>query len=260
MQNKLQLYYSVRVKHLFNHLHEFELKGDEGTLHDLRVELKKLHALIKFLLSIYSKQSLKRASNSLKTVFHECGEIREQQLMHQWLSKNQYHNLEKLYFPIKQLEKATKHFQSKTLENSLVIKDAINDVYKYVEATNQILAQHYVVDLHSHIEKLFEHQEGKDDWHEIRKYIKQWMYAINWLSTNISVVNTEYSVLNKLQEVIGIWHDYEVIKESLFRKQIHLSKDIEIQKEFTIATSKLDRSIRFRERQIVKMLTHTLVA
>ncbi len=255
MLNPLRLYYAQRVKNIFNHLHDFELKGDEVSMHDLRVEMKKISALIRFLRTVYPKQKLKKAAHCIHSIFHESGDIREFQLLHQWLVKNEYNGLESVYFPESKLMEMTKDFQLKTKKYRKEFKENMDDVNKYVDATNHILAEHYLVEVYARIEKMTHNQSETDYWHELRKYIKQWLYANNWVNATNNKHRDELPFYNKLQECIGLWHDAAVIKEMLMSKQIKFSADIEIQKEFTSACAKLNRSIRYRERQIGKMLS-----
>ncbi|HXL56924.1 MAG TPA: hypothetical protein VN958_11735, partial [Chitinophagaceae bacterium] len=68
-----------------------------------------------------------------------------------------------------------------------------------------------------------------------------------------------FSYYNKLQERIGLWHDLEIIKDSFSQKQVYLSQDIEVQKDFNLAWGKLTASLKYRERQIEEMLSRQLV-
>ncbi len=81
------------------------------------------------------------------------------------------------------------------------------------------------------------------------------MYAINWINDGSEI---DISYYQKLQEAIGYWHDAEVIKESLLQKKIFLSKDMELQKSFSIANEKLSHAIRYREKQIADLLSKKL--
>src|SRR5881275_1468372 len=87
MHTPLEKYFAQRVKNLFNHLHDFELVGDEVSLHDLRVEMKKLRAILKFLRTVYPRQKLKRPAHLLRSIFQRAGAIREYQILLQWLQK-----------------------------------------------------------------------------------------------------------------------------------------------------------------------------
>src|SRR5437016_14448633 len=99
MQTPLEKYFAQRVKNLFNNLHDFELNGDDVSMHDLRVEMKKLRSIITFLRQVYPKQKVKKAAHILRSIFQQAGEIREYQILEQWLQKNQFTAIEKVYFP-----------------------------------------------------------------------------------------------------------------------------------------------------------------
>ena len=85
MSEQLVNYFTLRQKHLFNYLHELELQGNAIALHDFRIEMKKLRALLKFLRSIYDKEKLKKADRKIKAIFLEAGEIREYQQLQKLL-------------------------------------------------------------------------------------------------------------------------------------------------------------------------------
>ena len=112
MHTPLEKYFVLRETNLFNHLHDFELSGDDTSLHDLRVEMKKLRAIIKFLRSIYSKQRIKKPAHSLRAIFQQAGEIREMQIMEQWLQKNNLSVIEQTYYPPEKLHALISEFQS----------------------------------------------------------------------------------------------------------------------------------------------------
>lgn len=255
MSNPLPPYFSQRVKNLFNHLHDFERNGDDISLHDLRVEMKKLRAILSFLRTIYPNHKLKKASQKIRTVFHESGEIREYQLLQQWLVKNEFNAFDKDYFPKQVLGQLVNDFRAKTGDTKQVLKEVTDDIEKYIQATNPVLTEQYVVDLHVRITALTCEQPAKIDWHELRKLIKQWIYAVNRLG-NDEVLRAEpdLSYYDKLQEAIGNWHDAEVIRDSLYQKQIYLSNVIEVQKDFARASTKIKQSVKYRERQVGEML------
>lgn len=255
MHTPLEKYFAQRVKNLFNHLHDFELIGDEVSLHDLRVEMKKLRAIIKFLREIYPNQKLKKPAHTLRAVFQNAGEIREMQIIEQWLQKNNFHAIEKAYYPAEKLKELIKDFQQSTDKLKDDYNYIIDAVSKFAESTNEILAEQYFVKLNAELEELCREELPKTQWHELRKLIKQRIYAYNWIKHDHENDDPNFSYYNKLQEAIGLWHDLEIIKESFSLKQVYLSQDIEVQKDFNIAWDKLESSIKHREKQIEEMLS-----
>ena len=260
MSPSLQYYFSQRVKHVFNDLYDLEANGDAVSLHDLRLELKKIRAITVFLRSIYPRQKLKKACGRLKSIFSEAGEIRELQLFHQWLEKQELTAF-RSYFPEEELLTLAADFQQRTGDHKQVLKEAIEDIEQFVQATNQILAEQYVVDLYSQVIDRVRSRPGPGEWHGLRKLIKQWIYALNWLGQEERAkAETDLAYYKKLQEIIGYWHDAEMIRETLYRKKIYLSQDLEVQKSFARAIQKINQSLRYRERQVLEMLGKKEVA
>lgn len=251
-KSSLSIYYNQRVKQVFNHLMEFDLNSSENSLHDFRVEIKKMRAILKFLKSVYPKQKLKKSTRQLDNIFQQAGEIREYQLLLQWFHKNELDIFVKHIFPLKALEDLINNFHQEVNQFKHDLKELTENINEFIKATNEILAEHYVRELFVQMEQLIRTNDSSNEWHELRKIIKQWMYAINWIEGG---KETDIAFYQKLQEAIGYWHDSEVIKEALLQKKIFLSQDMELQKSFSIASEKLSHSIRYREKQILELLS-----
>ncbi|HEX3025311.1 MAG TPA: CHAD domain-containing protein [Chitinophagaceae bacterium] len=260
MQSSLQRYFLLRINKLFNHLHDFELMGDEPSLHDFRVELKKLKSVIKFLKTIYPKQKFKKVNHLLGSIFQNAGEIREYQLLQQWLKKHELKNIVENYFPEEKIKSLISSFHQQSASYKTDLQEVIDRCNKYVQITNKILPEQYVTELNAQIEKLLHKHLSTKDWHELRKLIKKWMYASNWIvHEEKNKINSLFSYYNKLQETIGQWHDLLVIKETLHQKQIHLSAEIDIQKDLSKALEKLNHAIKYREKQVAEIISRQLI-
>ncbi len=251
-KSSLLLYYNQRVKQVFNQLLEFDLNFSENSLHDFRVEIKKMRAILKFLKTIYPKQKLKKSARQLNNIFKQAGEIREYQLLLQWFQKNDLEIFIEHIFPLSVLDEMSKDFHLQAHQFKQDLKELTENISEYIHATNEILSEHYVRELFAQMDQLIRTNDSKNNWHELRKIIKQWMYAINWIEGGLE---TDIAYYQKLQEAIGYWHDAEVIKETLLQKKIFLSQDMELQKSFSIASEKLNHSIKYRERQILELLS-----
>src|SRR6476620_6771607 len=180
MHTPLEKYFAQRTKNLFNHLHDFELMGDEVSLHDLRVEMKKLRAVIKFLRVGYPKQKLKKPAHALRAIFQTAGEIREMQLIQQWLQKNNFSVIECTYYPPEKLKGLINDFQENCDKLKNDFNEIIEAVSKFVQDINEILAEQYFVDMNAQLEKQCRKNLPQTEWHELRKVIKQRIYAYNW--------------------------------------------------------------------------------
>ncbi|WP_153797977.1 CHAD domain-containing protein [Foetidibacter luteolus] len=254
MLTPLQKYFAQRVKNLFNHLHDFELNGDEVSMHDFRVELKKMRSIVRFLEQIYPKPKLKRASHLLRNIFQVAGEIREYQLLQQWLQKGNFFVLEKEYYPPERLNNMVEAFRMRADDYKTDLNEIIETVGHYVHSTNEILAEQYYTDMNAQVENMTRRNLPQIDWHELRKLIKQRIYSFNWVRHEDNYEDNAFAYYNKLQETIGQWHDLEIIKDNFSQKQVWLSQDIEVQKDFNLAWDKLTTGLKQKERVIEDML------
>ena len=153
---------------------------------------------------------------------------------------------------IEAFKKNTHHLKNNCKE----ITDAVS---VFINGTNEILAEQYFVDLNAQVEKLCRKNLPQTEWHELRKLIKQRIYAYNWVQHETENDDPNFSYYNKLQEAIGLWHDLEFIKESFSQKQVYLSQDIEVQKDFNLAWDKLNASLKYREKHVEEMLSRQVL-
>ena len=259
MDTPLEKYFAQRVKNLFNNLHDFELNGDEPSLHDLRVEIKKFRAIVKFLGTIYPKQQLKKPAHLIRSIFQKAGEVRESQLLQQWLHKHEFSIIEHTYFPKEKLDFLVAQFRQNAPRYKDDFKEIIESLSKFIHSTNAILAEQYFTDINAQTEKLCRKNLPGAEWHDLRKLIKQRIYAYNWVRHDDEREDANFAYYNKLQENIGQWHDLEIIKDNFSQKQVYLSQDIEVQKEFNIAWEKLTSSHKYREKHVEEMLARQIV-
>ena len=257
MQTQLQKYFAQRVKNLFNNLHDFELNGDDVSLHDFRVEIKKLRAITRFLQQIYPRQKLKRAAHLLHSVFHVAGQIREYQLLQQWLQKNNFFVLEMKYYPPEKLDAMTQEFSKSAEGYKDDLKEIVEVLGQYIHATNDIFPEQYYSDVNAHVSSMIRKNLPHTEWHELRKLIKQRTYAFSWLRHDDGFEDADFAFYNRLQENIGQWHDLETIKENFSQRQIYLSQDIEVQKDFNLAWEKLTTTLKNKEKAVEEMLSRT---
>ncbi len=255
MTSSLQRYFNLCLKNLFNNLNDFELLGNEVTLHDFRVEMKKLKAIVKFLKRIYPKQKFKKTSHILGSIFQHAGEIREYQLLLQWLQKHKLTHLIQVYFPEEKMIEMIDKFRQKSSVYKEELKEVVEHCNKFVHKTNSILPEQYLVDLRAQMDKRVHKDLNINEWHELRKIAKQWIYVTNWISEEDTKTDPLFPFFNKLQETIGYWHDLQLIKENFSQKQIFLSSDLDVHMDFNMAWHKLDIAIRYREKQVEEMLS-----
>lgn len=257
-QSLLHTYFKQRVKQVFNHLHNFDSSLSETDLHDFRVELKKMRAILKFLSKIYSKQKLKKSARLLANIFQQAGDIREYQILLQWLDKNEMSELKSQCFPEYRLAEMMQHFQQQTHLFKLELKELVDQLSDFVQSTNSILSEQYATDLFAQINKIIFKDCTISQWHDLRKRIKQWQYASNWVDKH--EWNLEQAYFQKLQEAIGNWHDIATIQQYLSTQNKSYSNQIELQMELTKANQILEKSNKLRKREVQELLDRKLVS
>lgn len=258
MHSKLERYYAQRIKKIIQHLMVFEKSVSEEGLHEFRVELKKLRALLRFLRSEYGKAAIQKTKTAVDLIFKEAGSLREQQLLLAWLGKNKLRRLQKscaAEHPVPEISKALQkvlHAIRKKLAARLVKSRPL------VEKPPQSVTDLYTAKLKHHIEESLRKIPAEPEWHMLRKYIKQWLYAVNWTPTNKSTsLSHLYIYSNQLQEAIGYWHDAINMHIMLLSMKFHLPKDTNIQKEHAIALRKILVTIQRSAREVEKLLQHS---
>jgi len=261
MRSKLERYYTQRINNILQHLQTFEKSVSEEGLHEFRVELKKLRAILRFLRSEYGKKDIKKTKIAVDLIFQEAGSLREQQLLLAWLGKNKLCRLQKscaAEHSVPEISKALQkvlHVIRKKLAKRLAKSQPL------VKKTAQTVTDVYTAKLKHRIEETLRKIPTEPEWHTLRKLIKQWLYAVNWTTTNKSTsLSHLYIYSNQLQEAIGNWHDAINMHITLLSMKFHLPKDVNIQKEHATALRKILVTIQCMDREVEKLLQHSGLA
>lgn len=257
MRSKLERYYFQRKKNILQHLHEFESGISEEGLHGFRVELKKLKAVIRFLQAVHGKQEVKKIRKAVAAIFQEAGALRELQLFLVWLGNNRLTHLKK--------ELAKEHALPENREGLQQILKAIRKKLSAILESNQELVdgitqntiEQYTQQLKHTIEKNLQQIPAEHEWHELRKLIKQWTYAVNWTTKRTSTgLSRLYQHSHQLQEAIGNWHDAIHIHITLLTMKGHLPKDAKVQKDHIAALQKIAATIKQTAGAVQQLLEH----
>lgn len=258
MRSKLERYYTQRVHHILQHLQTFEKSFSEENLHAFRVELKKMRAILKFLKAEYGKSAIKKTQTAVDLVFAEAGTLREQQLLLAWLAKNKLRRLQQscaAEHPVPEISKALQKILH-AIRKKLAAR--FSKSQSLVEKIPQSVTNLYTATLKHRIEETLRKIPTEPEWHALRKRIKQWLYAVNWTTTNKSTsLSHLYTYSSQLQEAIGSWHDAINMHITLLSMKFHLPKDTNIQKEHAAALQKVVATIQSRAREVEKLLQHS---
>lgn len=258
MRSKLERYYTQRINNILQHLQIFEKSVSEEGLHEFRVELKKIRAILRFLRSEYGKADIKKTKTVVDLIFQEAGSLREQQLLLVWLGKNKLRRLQKscaAEHPVPEISKALQKILH-AIRKKLAAR--FSKSQPIVEKTPQSVTDLYTATLKHRIEESLRKMPAEPEWHALRKRIKQWLYAVNWTTTHQSTsLSHLYTYSNELQEAIGNWHDAINMHITLLSMKFHLPKNANIQKEHASALRKILVTIQRRTREVEKLLQHS---
>lgn len=184
-----------------------------NTFHILRVELKRLNAL--FNLVNWCSKGFKKKKNfePFKRIFRQAGKVRELQIEASLLED---------YFALELLPDYKEHLEkllTRELDFFFTIKDnsllpvlikKYQKIAALLSATRTKKATRYVAKKRTEIKKLIAKNPLENDAiHPLRKQFKEYQYSYN--SINYDPQNRPTSSKEMLPELLGEWHDYQII-------------------------------------------------
>lgn len=185
--------------------------------HKLRVEIKKLKAQFKLVNFCSKKFEWKKHFQSFQSVFQQAGKVRELQVEAAALKKYAIYKGLKTY--IKNLKKVEQKEMfvfllliNKDLKSRL--KKSKKIVISLIETINKKEAISYLNKKRKQLGNLISGKQLKiNDAHELRKQIKEFNFNIK--SLNFSKQIKLIKETEVFQNMLGKWHDKEVIKKHL---------------------------------------------
>jgi CHAD domain-containing protein len=238
-KSKLRSYFLKRCDNITDSLTRFCESGDHEEIHKLRVEFKKLKALVSLVEECNTNSFIPREFRTAKVVYKRAGIVRDAFIAHQQnTSISQSGSAGAKEF----LELAASQFCSKKDLHLLVMKDWRELTKEQFENIGNNCAISYYKKWLGRLSENFISIEEKE-LHECRKIIKRLMYLYPLMTEHISqLLRINISYLDTLQEEIGKWHDTLVAREhyseSVQRNEKHLRK-IELSGEARLRSIRL---------------------
>jgi len=213
-KKRLRRYLDKELTGMKNNLNDMTLQVDAEKLHALRLNAKKVKAVLGFLKeSLHNKN--KYAIKELQELFHTAGDIRTAQLN---LKTLEDHEIKIEPFETDQKEvmeeksKVIADKNKKFNKNISSIKKKIGQNLTSIK-NNSVIAFYY-----DNIKILSNNFKVIDevDLHDSRKIIKKLLYNLKILPPSLTKkININRDYLDDLQELIGKWHDTFVTLELL---------------------------------------------
>lgn len=200
----LNKYISKHLSMLEHYLHTYVETGKAGPLHELRVEIKKIKAILGFAQNIYLK---KYSCYKLKHLFDKAGKIREIQINCELIqdlpipSSQAITRLKKKESILRnQFLEAVPRYENniQSFRQQLILPEYLPDVQKIKDCFHQ---------KEKMARNLLAMQE-REQLHSYRTKIKKIMYVYESLPKKMrKQVNLDIAKINKQQKKLGNWHD-----------------------------------------------------
>ncbi|WP_164972640.1 CHAD domain-containing protein [Lacibacter luteus] len=249
--NILQQYTVKQLDTATKLLKEYAVEKDPETLHQLRVALKKIKAVLHYLRSETSWNS-KKSKQLLQLLFRAAGTVREMHLRSNWLQQNNYSALAAAAQLQQKIKEEESVFVDRAAEWEGILVKLQTKLEKLTSDTKHEQLLKYIPALKEQVGQ-FSFATSNEGWHEYRKQVKQLLYAQHWLTEKEKLqllpVN-ESKRLDTLQEKIGNWHDMIDMFDWLQEQQFYLSKDKLLHSEYNRAIKKLQQQQLKAEQQL----------
>lgn len=210
---------------------------DKEKLHDLRLNAKKIKAIVSLLKACLpaNKLSIKK----LKELFDHAGEIRTAQLNIEALHASDIQNeqLEKQQNEIIERESYELCRRRKTYNTN------IKKLRKNIEiSSNKIKTKNIISFYEERLEELsvnFLPPVNEATLHDNRKIIKTLLLALKALPKSLQKqININKKYLDELQDMIGKWHDTIIVSDLLATNGLHEQETVKDKKEKQLETIK----------------------
>ncbi|MFV5688977.1 CHAD domain-containing protein [Flavobacterium sp. ZT3R25] len=221
------------------------------TFHTLRVEIKKLHALFDLVDFCSNGFKQNKTFKPFKLIFRQAGKVRELQVELSLIEKHFFFNLPKDYntYLKKELTKELKiYFSIINSKSSPNLKKKYRKITSFLTNTSKKKTQCYIHKKRAKIQKFFRQNTLKNKQiHLLRKRLKKLQYSEKILKDNKK--NRLFSNKDNLTDLLGEWHDYELIinhlKKVIYSGSIHAQETNQL--ENIKATFKFKRNLLFNK-------------
>jgi CHAD domain-containing protein len=195
-------------------------------IHDFRLTVKRLRALIRLLNQLTNEQVNPKLNKSLRKIYTSTGKLRDlhiHTILLKSIKENSPYEVKRLSKSINKFEKKAKKKIDKSFKkldsnsyNSLIsfFKEQEN---KNLEISKEICYQ-FVENKHFKIRLLVGSSYEDIVLHEIRKHLKDIVYTLQLIQnedSNFVISAKNLNWLNNLQERLGLWNDWFTLHQMI---------------------------------------------
>jgi CHAD domain-containing protein len=201
-------YFNDQWQLMLTHFKAFIKTDEQENLHQFRVQVKKLRAMLELLDIDSSKPHLSKDFKPVKRIFKHCGDIRNAYINLEFGVRYQFKNEEFLVNQLYAIENGINEIKTLGRKYLKTIKESHNEIADDLRPVdNKAIVEFYKTRLEE-IAIALDKLQFNDELHNTRKQIKTLVYnrkiAHKALDGKLQI-NNDY--LDKLQDLIGNWHD-----------------------------------------------------
>ena len=190
--------------------------GDQEELHQFRVQIKKLRAMLDLFENTSKQHKLLKQFKPVRKIFKYAGSIRDAYTSLQLSEKYELKNEDFETGQQKIIAEGTTDFQQKGKEYLKCIKQTYKLLTRQLAKIDDGLVAEYYKNQLSQIAAGMAISNFTEDMHTNRKLIKILVYNHKLADNALEgVINFNIAYLDKLQRAIGDWHD-NVVAAALF--------------------------------------------
>jgi CHAD domain-containing protein len=219
--SRILKYVNKRFREVHSCLKKYRHAAQPEDLHKIRTELKKIKTLFR-LLAFRSKQfNAPKAYKPLKDIFSKAGHIRALEVLHHLFCEYELEEFEKNNISgKKKREKEVSRFQKSTHRYIKQVKQSRKQLKKHLAEIDMYDLEKYMKEIEDQLcGRLFQ-QLRQDELHPLRKQIKELAYLSEII--NGETIPQQTAAFDKLQELIGQWHDKDILKTALEKSKTPL--------------------------------------
>jgi CHAD domain-containing protein len=237
-------YTEKRFENLNQLLSKPILKNSIGTFHQIRIEIKKLNAVSRFLEYSNIQFLHKKTRSKLEFIFSDSGNIRELQMGIQFINKsfpemktNEYVGVLKKRLLKYQANFNKKFSKDEEIENNSIPKDIKID---------EIMLTNYIALLKKSKHQIVKGPKALPSMiHKIRVNLKDAAYLSKWLPSEKKIQKDIKFILE-----LGVWHDLVSLRKLLLKTLVKKEFNELNTNQLILVIQKINRSIGFKLNQL----------
>jgi CHAD domain-containing protein len=216
---------------------------EKETVHDFRVDLKKMRSVFFLMEKVSGEKKIKAMHHQIRDIFRKAGHIREMQMEIEWLARHRKFDLIRHLQYYSKLKKSDKSFIRDIPAMLGTFEKVHHKMNQRMYSLTQEQSDNYVKETWQQTLHVIIRVNEVSDWHPTRKKIKQLLYVRNWVpkdAVGTHPVRNIFKSLSKLEQLIGHWHDLELLAAKLNKLDNDISGHIILSRELQMAKRKIN--------------------